>query len=216
MKKLLLIFLLTLSLTLSLASCNDECTEHRDVNENGVCDYKEEADRIASEVGASTKAGGSILKALKHPVTIAAALGLVFFILSINGYIPKIVIESLTMLKNLVAPLSMTVIGIRLADMDFRGAFKDKFMYIFLFLRHIALPLAVILLIKLIELIGIPTSTVAAMVVVIMASAPAASSATMFAEKYRCDSAYVSRIVTISTILSIATMPLMIFIFGLI
>ena len=38
MKKLLLIFLLTLSLTLSLASCNDECTEHRDVNGNGVCD----------------------------------------------------------------------------------------------------------------------------------------------------------------------------------
>jgi len=192
------------------------CTENRDENENGVSDYKEEADRIASEVGASTKAGGSILKALKHPVTIAAALGLVFFILPINGYIPKIVIESLTMLKNLVAPLSMVVIGIRLADMDFRGAHRDKYMYIFLALRHIALPLVVILLIKLIELIGIPTSTVAAMVVVIMASAPAASSATMFAEKYRCDSAYVSRIVTISTILSIATMPLMIFIFGLI
>ena len=42
------------------------------------------------------------------------------------------------------------------------------------------------------------------------ASAPAASSATMFAEQYDCDARYVSRVVAISTIISIITMPLMI------
>ena len=46
------------------------------------------------------------------------------------------------------------------------------------------------------------------LVTVIMASAPAASSATMFAEKYDCDAIYVSRLVTVSTIISIATIPL--------
>ena len=40
--------------------------------------------------------------------------------------------------------------------------------------------------------------------------APAASSATMFAEKYDCDAPYVSRLVTVSTILCIATMPLIV------
>ena len=48
------------------------------------------------------------------------------------------------------------------------------------------------------------------MVVVILAATPAASSATMFAEKFDCDASYVSRLVTVSTILSIATMPLLI------
>ena len=44
--------------------------------------------------------------------------------------------------------------------------------------------------------------------VLIMAAAPAATSATMFAEKYDCDAKYVSKVVAVSTILSIATMPL--------
>ena len=43
---------------------------------------------------------------------------------------------------------------------------------------------------------------------VIMASAPAATSATMFAEMYDCDANYVSRLVIVSTILCILTMPL--------
>ena len=147
------------------------------------------------------------MKALYHPVTIAAVIGLVFFILPIDGYVPGLVTEAFTMLKNLVAPLSMVVIGLRLADMDFRGIFKDKQMYVFLLLRHILLPLASLGVVKLVGLI-IDVPTVVQMVIVIMASAPAATSATMFAEKYDCDANYVSRLVTVSTLLSIVTMPL--------
>ncbi|MBQ8303290.1 MAG: AEC family transporter [Clostridia bacterium] len=172
------------------------CTDKRDVNENGVEDDEEHI-----------KQGASPLKALYHPVTIAAAIGLVFFILPIEIYVPGLLTESFTMLKNLVAPLSMVVIGLRLADMDFKGIFKDKDMYIFLLLRHILLPLASLGVIKLVGLL-IDIPTVVEMVVVIMASAPAATSATMFAEKYDCDANYVSRLVTVSTLISIVTMPL--------
>lgn len=174
------------------------CTDKRDVNENGIEDDEEHI-----------KQGASPLKALYHPVTIAALIGLVFFILPIEGYVPEIITESFTMLKNLVAPLSMVVIGLRLADMSFKGIFKDKYMYLFLALRHIILPLATVGLVKLIGLI-VPVADEVAMVLVIMASAPAATSATMFAEKYDCDADYVSRLVTVSTLLSIATMPLII------
>lgn len=172
------------------------CTDKRDVNENGIEDDVEHI-----------KANASPLKALYHPVTIAAAIGLVFFILPINDYVPGLVTESFSMLKNLVAPLSMVVIGLRLADMDFKGIFKDKDMYLFILLRHILLPLASLGVVKLVSLI-LPVSHVVEMVIVIMAAAPAASSATMFAEKYDCDAAYVSRLVTVSTLLSIVTMPL--------
>lgn len=174
------------------------CTDKRDVNENGIEDDVEHI-----------KQGASPLKALYHPVTIAALLGLVFFILPIEGYVPQIITESLTMLKNLVAPLSMAVIGLRLAEMSFKGILKDKYMFIFLALRHFVLPLAVVGIVKLAGLV-IPIADEVAMVLVIMASAPAATSATMFAEKYDCDANYVSRIVTVSTLLSIGTMPLII------
>lgn len=172
------------------------CTEGRDIDENGIddhIDYKKKT---------------SILTAILHPTTIASLLGLVFFILPIEGYVPAIAEEAFTMLKELVRPLSMLVIGLRLADMNFKGFFKDKYMYLFIFLRHAALPLLALGLVKLVDLI-LPIDTAVQMVIVILAAAPAATSATMFAEKFECDSIYVSRLVTVSTILSIVTMPLL-------
>ncbi len=172
------------------------CTDKRDVNENGVEDDVEHIQQKASP-----------LKALYHPVTIAAFIGLLFFILPIEGYVPDIITEALTMLKNLVAPLSMVVIGYRLADMKLGGIFKDKYMYIFLAMRNLILPLITVGLIKLLGLV-LPIAEEVALSLVIMAAAPAATSATMFAEKYDCDADYVSKLVTISTLISIGTMPL--------
>ena len=129
------------------------------------------------------------------------------FILPIEGYVPALAEEAFVMLKNLVAPLSMLVIGLRLPDMSFKGLFKDKEMYIFILLRHIALPLISLGIVKLLGLL-LPVDPAVEMVIVILAAAPAATSATMFAEKYDCDSVYVSRLVTVSTLLSIITIPL--------
>lgn len=184
------------------------CTDDRDEDGDGVTDGDVATDY--HEVRKKKKSKASIGKALLHPVTLAAALGLVFFILPINSYVPDIITDSLSMLKSLVAPLSMVVIGLRLAEMDFRGVTKDKYMYLFLAMRHIILPAIVVLLIKLLTLCGVVISPVVTLVTVILAAAPAASSATMFAEQFDCDAVYVSRIVAISTILSIVTMPLII------
>ena len=177
------------------------CTQNRDIDNDGIDDHVE-----------AKAEGASIVKALLHPVTIAAAIGLVFFIFPITNYIPEVVwslvSDTATHLKNLVAPLSMIVIGLRLPDIKFRGMEKDKYMYLFLALRHLLLPLAVVAVLKLAGLTGLNIHPAVAPVVLILASAPAASSATMFAEKYDCDATYVSRLVTVSTLLSIVTMPL--------
>ena len=171
------------------------CTDGRDTNENGVDDHDEHRQKT------------SPWQALIHPTTIASAIGLVFFILPIEGYVPALAEEAFGMLKGLVAPLSMVVIGLRLADMSFKGILKDKEMYVFILLRHIALPLLSLGLVKLTGLF-IPLDPAVEMVTVILAAAPAATSATMFAEKYDCDAIYVSRLVTISTLISIVTIPL--------
>ena len=188
------------------------CNSGRDRDKDGVDDFQQVFDFTPDEEEPHDKkvksGSGSILKAIIHPVTIAALLGFTFFLLPINNYVPSLITDSLGMLKNLVAPLSMVVIGIRLADMSFKGAFTDKFMYLFLALRHIILPLLTVGIIKLIGLAGLDIHPAVTSVVVIMASAPAATSATMFAEKFDCDTMYVSRVVTVSTILCIVTMPL--------
>ena len=161
-------------------------------------------------------ASGSVLKAITHPVTIAAILGLIFFAMPTEKIVlpefgnvaVSFIYDVLSRLSSLVAPLSMVVLGIRLADMNFKGLFNDKFMYVFIALRHVALPLVMVGIIKLVCLVGININPIVTMVVVILASAPAATSATMFAEKFNCNSAYVSRIVAVSTIISIVTIPL--------
>ncbi|MBR5241784.1 MAG: AEC family transporter, partial [Clostridia bacterium] len=71
-----------------------------------------------------------------------------------------------------------------------------------------ALPVLVYVIMKIMTLTGVSISTEVMLVILMMASAPAASSATMFAERYDCDAAYVSKLVTVSTLLSILTMPL--------
>ena len=186
------------------------CTAQKGVDHDGDGD----ADLVDAMIGfhKTTKKESSITKVLFHPVTLASVIGVIFLILGFNRHTFEIgfVWDCLSMLKGLVAPLSMVVIGLRFADIKWKGAFADKHMYWFLSLRHILLPLVVMAMIKLVVLCGLSVPTVAQDVVIIMAATPAASSATMFAEKYDCDAAYVSRLVVVSTILCIATMPLII------
>ena len=105
--------------------------------------------------------------------------------------------------------LSMLVLGLRIADIDLRGFFKDKYLYFFIILRHLALPAIVFGVMSVLKLIGLPISSEIFKVIIIMAAAPAASSSTMFAEKYDCDATYVSKLVAVSTLIAIVTMPIM-------
>ncbi len=172
------------------------CTNGRDADKDGVDDHEEHKQKT------------SIWQAFTHPTTIASAIGLIFFIFPIHTYVNGTIIEeSFVMLKGLVAPLSMVVIGLRLADMSFKGMLRDKEMYVFIALRHVILPLLSLGIVKLVGLI-IPLDPAVEMVTVILAAAPAATSATMFAEKFDCDAIYVSRLVTVSTLISIITIPL--------
>ena len=72
------------------------CTDNRDANNNGVDDYDENR-----ELAKKTKyrKGASPLKALYHPVTIAAALGLCFFLLqnvfpAMKAFIPDVALSA--------------------------------------------------------------------------------------------------------------------------
>jgi predicted permease len=68
---------------------------------------------------------------------------------------------------------------------------------------------------QLIMLTGLQIDKTVFSVIVIMAATPAASSATMLAEKFDCDATYASKLVAISTVLSIATMPIVVMLSGI-
>lgn len=150
----------------------------------------------------------SLKKVLLHPVNLAAVIGIVFLALGWHVHVPPLVVESLTKLKHLVAPLAMFVIGLRITEIRLTASLNDKYAYLFLGLRHFLLPGAVALVLWILSLVGLPLGRTVVMVVLLLAATPAATSATMFAEKYDCDVPYTGRLVIYSTLLSILSMPL--------
>ena len=189
------------------------CTRNKgqDMDGDGDSDITDELISAAKNV----KKEGSFLKVLLHPVTLASAVGIILLVFGVNSVELeeaglKIINKILGNLAGLVAPLSMVVIGLRIPDIRPGNTFREANTYVFLALRHLILPLLTLGVIKLLILVGISISYDPIIVTIIMAAAPAASSATMFAEKYNCDAAYVSTLVITSTLLSIGTMPLLI------
>lgn len=161
----------------------------------------------------------SFKKAIFNPAVTPIIIALVIFLTgggtwivnvinepTIVGTAFNIIYKVLETLKNMVAPVSMMVIGARLADIDFKGIIKDKYMYPFIALRLLILPAIIWGMLKLISLTGLLGATPLA-VLVILASTPAAAVTTMFAELYDGDSPYAGKLVALTTILSVITMP---------
>ncbi len=113
----------------------------------------------------------------------------------------------LTVLKNTVAPASMLIIGVKLAETSFRGLHRDKNIYLFLSLRLFLLPTLCWIPLRLLYAFSLITYDVMA-ILVILASTPSAAMTTMFAELYGNDSKYAGKLVALSTVLSVVTMPI--------
>lgn len=147
-------------------------------------------------------------KMFLNPATIPTYIGLIIFLLPIHQYVPAVVVEALEMLRGTVAPMSMMLVGMQLADMKLKGAFKDINFFISVALKLVIFPVIAWLLIKGTALCGIYSDATTAAVVLICASTPCAAATSMFAEKFDGDSVTASKLVSITTILSIITMPL--------
>ena len=143
-----------------------------------------------------------------NAASIPTYIGILVFVLPINNYIPLVVVDGLDMLKNTVAPMSMMLIGMRLAQVNFKGIFKDKYMPAGTVVRLIIFPALIWVIMRLVSLTGIYVSETAMTVVLICAATPCAAMTGMFAEKFNGDAIYASKFVSITTLLSVATMPL--------
>lgn len=155
-----------------------------------------------------------------NPATIATYLGLLLFLTPLNRLIAplgeshamadilrSIPYDVINALQSMVAPLSMILIGLRLAQIDLRGIFRDKQLYGYLLLRLLVSPALVWVLIRSCMALGWLRDPTVLTVVLLSSSTPAATATTMFAEKFDGDSVYASKLVSLSTILSLATMP---------
>lgn len=147
--------------------------------------------------------GFSVRKLLLNPGIIGIVCGLPLFLFSLT--LPTVLSEPVRHIASLNTPLPMICIGFYLADTRLREALRDKKSYVVAGLRLLAIPL---LALGALYLCGIRGALLVSLV--IAASAPCAAATTMFATKFDQDTALSVNLVSLTTILSLATMPLVV------
>ncbi len=145
----------------------------------------------------------SLKKLLLNPGIIGFAAGMLMFLTGVQ--LPVFVSEPIRHLANLNTPLPMLIIGYYLTNAKFKTAFTDAGAYIAMALRLAAVPLAVLFAMA---PFGLNRNLIIAFV--IACSAPTAATTTMFASKFNRDVELSVGIVAASTLLSVATMPLVV------
>ena len=136
-----------------------------------------------------------------NPGSIGIACGLPFFLFSFR--LPPVLDEPVRMMADLNTPVAMIVIGWYLAAASFRPALTCGGAYLAGALRLAAIPSAVLGALWICR----PPEPAMAVAIVVAASAPVAALTTMFAARYERDVAVSVGIVSVTTLLSILTMP---------
>ena len=152
-------------------------------------------------------------KLLLNPGIIGVALGLIVLTsplyIKIGDHVgirlPTLIADALAAMSALNLPLPMLMVGYYLGKADLRAAFQDGWVYLCILMRLLIFPLAML---GALYLCGVRGNVLT--VSVIGACAPVGATATIFSAKFGLDTELSVRLVSLSTILSLLTMPLIV------
>lgn len=154
--------------------------------------------------GTSGKARLS-LKKLFTPGLLSCAIAVAMYFMDLS--LPGPIAGACDMLGGLTSGLAMLIIGGTLGQMHLGKIFNDWRVYFFALVKQIAMPLALYPLVKLLI-----TDSYIAGLTMLMLCMPVANNAVLFATQYKRGEELASKTVFITTVLSIATVPLVIWI----
>ena len=149
----------------------------------------------------STSNGSVFYKLLRNPSIVALILGIIRGLLQIP--IPSFIDRSIGQLAVTVSPIAAIMIGSIIATIQLDSLF-EKGVLRYLFIRLIAIPGTVLLVSK---LVGLNETIIG--VLTIMSSMPAGTTTALLADSYGLDVELSSKVVFVSTVLAILTVPTM-------
>ena len=155
-------------------------------------------------VGIAVFAGakGNLKKVIFHPCLVTTYIGI---IIMITGFSPPAVLSKLTFtLGNCTTPISMLVVGNVLGSVEPKKIFTRLTFY-YTSIRLLFIPLCVMCVLSIFR----PLPMIMG-VSVILSGTPAPVTTAILADKYGADGELASKIVFVSTLLSIVSLPLMI------
>lgn len=145
----------------------------------------------------------SVKKLLLNPGVLGVIAGLLLFLMSVE--LPSVLASPVEYLANLNTPVPMIIIGFYLAGANLKKVFSDKWAYVSMSLRLIFIPILSIFAMYACGVRGDISVSCS-----IASCAPVAATTTMFATKFKADVELSVGIVSATTLLSVATMPIII------
>lgn len=143
--------------------------------------------------------GSWVKNVLLNPMVVVVYIG--FLLMATGWTIPGVFGTAVDNIGDMAAPLSMILIGATLATMNWR-ALLDRSVWLISGLRLLAIPLLTALVLRLFPLDGLTMN-----ICVILLAMPVASNTASIAERYGGDYVFASACVSVSTLLSVATVP---------
>lgn len=143
----------------------------------------------------------SLKKAVVNPGVIGFLIALLLFVTGLR--LPGPVSSAVSYLGSLNTPLAMVVIGGQMASANLPETFRVKKLYLASAMKLIAMPVITMLV-----LLPFHLDSMLFMTVVILSGCPVAGSASLFCQSMGKDSTLAARLVTLSTLFCIITLPL--------
>ena len=146
----------------------------------------------------------SALLNLRNPVIIAIVLGMICFFFKIS--LPELIMTPLELIGGMNTPLAMLVVGASMAQGNILTIIKSVSIYWISFLRLIAFPFIFILSASVYPFMEKPLISI-----FISSACPTGIITTLLAIKYNRDSVYATQVLCFTTLVSVVTIPAMIY-----
>ena len=147
------------------------------------------------------KGTNPVRELVKKPALLAVALGLVLYLGRVP--VPDLIAQPIGLLGGMNTPLSMLITGIIIATSDLKAVIRRGALWQTILLRMLAVPAAAVLL-----CLATGTGGMVGAVVILLEACPCAAITSVFAVQYRYDEQLAAGAVVVSTLLSIAALPL--------
>ena len=152
-------------------------------------------------IGTDAKASAKdMIRTLRTPLVLSIILGIVLMLLHIRP--TGVIDEAVVMIGEVTIPISMIMVGMRLGAVNFKEIISRDNIIISLF-AMIVVPALILLMI---HPIGIITDNVK-VIVVMTAALPTAVLAAIITEQYGKNSVLMSELVSLTTLMSVGTIP---------
>ena len=150
------------------------------------------------------------LPTLLHPLMLSVAIGLVLFFTGWGAKLPSVITGTMVGISGANAPLAMVVLGVYLAQADFKTLFTEKRLYFISFTRLILIPLVTLALLFGLKFLMPSMDNTIILALLLTGSAPVGANVAVYAQLHGKDYVYATKTVVNSTLLSLLTMPLMV------